>query len=514
VPAGRLAAVLAPRHLVVAEELVTREPVPGAAGATVHRFVQAVGPLAAYERTVTVEGGTASGLVRVRQDVRFRVGVPYVSWIFALPLRSHLGSLEEPGRVPWWAPPARMAHDAAVLLATLCALAVLAGYLDGLLPATMTYAGREFGVGNAGQGVALGVVQVSAVMALALLARADRRGRRRLVLLGTVAGAAVTAAGAVMPSLAALTATQVVAGALLTAQFVLLGIMAVEGMPAGSRAWGIGLITMCYGLGGGITLLALPLAGVGRGGWRWLYALALLALPAAASCARHLRESRRWQAEPDPGPAATGAAGWSPRSRRRLLVLGAGALLFALFSTPAGQFQNQYLRTERHWTALRIGVVEQVAGTVGGLGTLVGARLADTRGRRPVLAVALGAGTAVSVLEYFAHGAALYGWMTAGSFLGYAVTPALAVYGAELFPTRLRGAAGGVLTILAAGGGLLGLTATGFLAGAFGSIGPGLALLAAGPLLVILIVLVAYPETAGRRLEELNPGDARLPEGA
>jgi len=37
-----------------------------------------------------------------------------------------------------------------------------------------------------------------------------------------------------------------------------------------------------------------------------------------------------------------------------------------------------------------------------------------------------------------------------------------------------------------------------------------MAILAAGPLLLVLLILVAYPETAGRELEDINPED-RLP---
>ncbi len=477
---------------------------------TVWRFELQDGPLAAYERTVRVGPVDGSDRVSVRQEVRFRVGVPYVSWLFAAPMRANLGGLLPAGRSPWWAPPQRLPRRAAVTLATLCALSVLVGYLDDVVATTMTYAGREFGVGDTGQGVALGLIQISAVLALVLLARADRHGRRRTVLAATVVGALLTGLGALSPSLSVLTVSQVAAGALLTAQDVLLGVMAVEEMPPGARAWGLALITMSFGLGGGLLLLALPLADLGRGGWRWLYALGALAVPAVWSCARHLPESARWIAEDAQSrlrPAPAGRERWAPGLRRRLVVLGAGALLFALFDAPGGQLQNQYLRTQRHWSATRISVAEQITGTIGGAGTLIGGRLADTHGRRPVAAIAVGLGTLATLLEYLTHGVALYGWMTAGSLFGYAVVPVLAAFGGELFPTGLRGRAGGILTILGAAGGLTGLVLTGVISSAVGTIGPALAVVAAGPVVLVVLILRAYPETAGRRLEDINPGD-------
>jgi MFS family permease len=513
-----LRTILTPRDGVVLELPPTTST---DSAATTYRFHLADGPLRAYERVVVV-APPADGrpeVVAVRQDVEWSIGVPFVSWLFAVPLAANLGRLEPGGRSPWWAPPQRLPRRAAVTLAALCALSVLVGYLDDVLATTMTYAGREFGVGDGGQGVALGVVQCNAVIALVVLARADRRGRRRVVLVATVAGAALTGLGALSPSLTVLTGSQVAAGALLTAQDVLLGIMAIEEMPAGARAWGLALITMSFGLGGGLLLLALPLADTGPGGWRWLYALGVLAVPAVWACARHLPESARWEndaAERRHRPAPPGAPDgpgrrWSPSLRRRLLILGAGALLLALFDAPGGQMQNQYLRTQRHWSATRISVAEQVTGTIGGAGTLIGGRLADTHGRRPVAAVAVGFATVATLFEYFSRGGALYAWMTVGSFLGYAMVPALAVFGGELFPTRRRGRAGGILTILAAAGGGIGLAGTGLISDAIGTIGPALAVMAVGPLALVVLIVRAYPETAGRPLEEMNPDDGVVP---
>lgn len=470
------------------------------------RFGLAAGPVASYERVVRTSGGT------VTQEVRFRVGIPYVSWLFALPLRAHLGSLRRGRPAPWWAPPALLDHAEAAGLSGLCGLAVLAGYLNGLLPATVTYVGRQYHVGDAGQGYALAGVQAGALLAVGLLVFADRRGRRRGAITATVAGAAVSALGALAPSLSAVALTQVAALALLTTQYVLVGILVVEIMPAGARAWALALVTMSYGLGGGITLLALPLAGLGPGGWRWTYAIAALGVPACLLLAEHVPESGRWTREMAPAGHALRVS-WTPTQRRRLAVLGAGALLFAVFSLPSAQFQNQYLRVQRHWSPVHISIAEQVVGTVGGLGTLAGGRLADTRGRRPVLALAVVAGTGFTLLEYFGHGVALYLWMTASSVLGYAVAPVLGVYGAELFPTTLRGRAGGILNVVAAGGGLAGLAVTGALGAGLGTLGPALSVVAVGPVLLVALVLLAYPETARRPLEELNPADAPVSDG-
>ena len=87
------------------------------------------------------------------------------------------------------------------------------------------------------------------------------------------------------------------------------------------------------------------------------------------------------------------------------------------------------------------------------------------------------------------------------------VVPALGVYGPELFPTSLRGRANGGISILGVTGSVLGLAIAGALSDRWNGLGPALALLSIGPLLMAVLVLVKYPETVHRELEDLNPED-------
>ena len=464
-------------------------------------FEQREGPLRSYRRAVSTET-LPDGRVRVHQVVEFVLGVPYFSWLFVLPIRRALCTIRPDDHSPWWAPPQRMTRRAAVVLATLAALAVVVGYLGTLLGLTMTYAAKEFGVGKAGQGVALAVVRVNVVLAFGLMIIADRRGRRRLILTTATAGSILSAVGALAPSLVWLTVSQVLAVSLVAALLVLISVMAAEEMPAGSRAWAVGLLGLSTGLGGGLATMALPLAGLAPGGWRWLYLGSLLALPLVASTARRLPESRRFAAG-----SAAGRFRHQGDGRQRLILISAGAFLFALFATPSSQFQNEFLRTERAFSATRISVFTLVCGTIGGLGVMVGARLADVRGRRTVAAIGVGAGVVTTLAAYLARGWPLWAWGIGDNLLGYAVGPALAVYGPELFPTSLRGRSTGVVAMVYAAGGVVGLVATGLLSSHFGTFAPAFAILAAGPLILVVLIVRAYPETAGRELEDLNPED-------
>ncbi|MDQ1438449.1 MAG: hypothetical protein QOK43_2078, partial [Acidimicrobiaceae bacterium] len=94
------------------------------------------------------------------------------------------------------------------------------------------------------------------------------------------------------------------------------------------------------------------------------------------------------------------------------------------------------------------------------------------------------------------------------SIIGGATVPALGVYGPELFPTSLRGKANGLIFALGRIGSVVGLVAVGVLSKRIGTLPPAFALMAFGPAALVVLILVGYPETAGRELEELNPEDA------
>jgi MFS family permease len=456
------------------------------------RFVATVGPVTDYERRVEVDGH------EVTQTVDFRLAVPYFWWLFVLPFKRAI-TRPPHERHHWWAPPVPLDARASGVLGTLAALSVVLGYLNTLFTQTVTFAGAEFGAGNRDQGVAGAVVRLGSFLALAVVALADRRGRRLVLLWASAAGCVLAATGALAPSLAWLTASQTVARGFATALLLVVGIVAAEEVPARTRAYAVSLLAMAGGLGAGTALVALKLADLGLRGWRLLYVLPLVALPLVASVRRRLPESRRFLA-PHPEVPIAGHGG-------RLWLLALSGLLTNLFIAPQSQFTNQYLRAERGFSAGRISLLSLITGAPGAVGIIVGGRIADIRGRRRVAAVALVGGAACTVAFFLSRGWPLWVWPFVGSMISAASIPALGVYGPELFPTSLRGRANGMVGVCALGGSAAGLALAGALGDSFGRLGPAMAILATGPVLVAAMVLTLYPETAGRELEELNPED-------
>jgi MFS family permease len=459
-------------------------------------FAAERGPFTDYERRLEpLDDGM------VLETTRFRLAIPFWWFVFVGPYRA---ALRRPpsrrGSRPWWAPPDPLDARAATVLGLLCLLALIDGYVGTLLTQTVTYVANEFGASRGDQGTVLATVRAGALVALAAGVVADRLGRRRPIVV-CAAGACVFASlGALAPNLVMLTASQLAAVGAAGALGVLIAVVSAEEVPRGSRAYAFSLITMTGALGAGVCVWVLPLADTGTRGWRWIYAIALLGLALVAVVGRRLPESRRFQRQHTEPPLAT--------HRRRLWLLASAGFLVAVFAAPAFQFQNDFLRRDRGFSAARITAFTLLTSTPAGIGIVAGGRLADVRGRRIVGAIGLAGGTIATVLMFAVAGWPMWAWSLVGGIVGGLTVPALGVYRPELFPTGLRGKAAGILELIAVCGSAAGLIFVGRLADRWGSFAGPIAIVAIASLLVAVIVLVAFPETAHRSLEEINPEDA------
>ena len=482
-----LPSLLAPRRGLVDE----RTPTDGV-------FECERGPVAGYRRSLeVVERGPES--VTLRQEVEFRVAIPYWGWIFRWPMSRELGRIGRAERRPWWAPPDTFDERSALVLGCLATLSLITGMTGVLLSQTLTFAADQFGSGARTQGFATAAARMDVVVAIALVAAADRKGRRRIVVLAAILACGFTVAGGLSPDIFSFAGTQLVARGSATALALALGIMAAEEVPAGSRAYAISILSVTAALGAGLPVSLLFVADLHPGGWRLLFLLAAVGIPVAISVARRLPESKRFDQPHIEAPVAGHG--------RRFWLLAVSGMLLAVFLAPASQFTNEFLREERNFSAGAISLFTILTNTPGGIGIVVGGYLADLKGRRVVGAIGLIGGVGATVAMFFSTGWPLWAWSVVGSMVGSATVPALGVYGPELFPTSLRGKANGVIGGLGRIGSVVGLVSIGFLVTSLGGFAPALLLLSTGPAIVAVLVLVAYPETARLELEDLNPED-------
>ena len=478
-------------------------------------YVAEAGPVDRYHRTITWEPVEA-GSWRVHEQVSYKLALPVWAPLFAPLVRKAVVQPPAEGSTPWWAPPDILDARAARSISLLCVFAVFAGYLGVLLSQTNTYFKEEFGSSNAEIGVALIGVRLGGVLALVILALADRRGRKKVLLLATFLGIGLAAVGALAPNLVVLGTTQTMSRACSAAIAFLVVIMAAEEMPPNSRAFAVSVQTMSAALGAGGVILFLTVADQAVWAWRIFYAVPLLMIWPTILLGRQLLETRRYEVleaqeelhderlQPDRPDGVN--------HLRRFVTLAATAFMFNIFLTPASNFLNEYLRTEQDYSGLQITGLQVLTNLPGGLAIVVGGRLADRYGRRIIGAIGVAGGAGFTVLMYNAVGGWIWLFSGFATLLGALSVPALGVYGPELFPTGSRGLAGGGLTIAGVAGATTGLITAGLMADAFGSFSPTMAILGIAPLLVVLTILLFYPETAHRTLEELNPEDAPPPD--
>ena len=249
-----------------------------------------------------------------------------------------------------------------------------------------------------------------------------------------------------------------------------------------------------------MVLWVLPIADASPGAWRWTYVAPVLFIPPLLWVARHLPETRRFD-------VADQAQAPAPIDRRRFTLIAFSAFASALFLSPASQLLNEYLRDEQSMSAAAISAFRLITGTPAGLIVLAAGIAADRVGRKPIGGVGLGIGVIFSALVFFSNGAMLWIVGTIGFWALAGTSPALRGYQTELFPTRARARVGGWIDLITVTGSAIGLLTVGELSTRWDSLGQAIAVMAVAPLLVVVLIFVAYPETASQELEVFNPDD-------
>jgi MFS family permease len=453
------------------------------------------GSFESYERRIATEAGG------VTERTTYRFTIPWFSWLFALPVRWTLGRRLHAGRrgSPWWSPPDRLTHRQLGVIGLLAAASMSSAFINTLFTQTAEFAADDFGVGKSGIGIGGAIVRAGIVLVLPIAALGDRIGRRRVIVGLAYAAPIVSALGAVAPTFPLLVASQTLGRPLGLALDFMIAVVATEEMPRNSRAYAMSVLAMASGLGAGVAICALPLADVSTSSWRLVYLVALVWIVVAVDIARRLPETHRFEKPHIVAP---------PIDRHRFAVVGAIALLGNLFIAPASLFQNGYLEDERGFSATMIAIFTIVTATPAFIGLVIGGRVADMRGRRHIIAVALPIGAAFAVVSYSIGGPPMWLSVFLAATIGAIAFPALAVYRTELFPTGNRSRASGLLTAAALLGGIAGLLAMGALLDEGYSHGVVMGGLATAQLAVVVVVILWLPETAHQELETLNPMDA------
>lgn len=391
------------------------------------------------------------------------------------------------------------------LLGLLAAASFFEGYDLNVVMVALPQLRHSFGLTQAQASNWIALLYLGALPALFFARRADRYGRRRFLLFSIAGYTIATAATAVAPDIVAFGICQLVARACLALEVTLTWTVLAEELPAGARGYGFGLLAMLNALGAGTGALAWGLfMAPYHLSWRWLYAAATPVLLVVVFMRRRLPESSRFAAAASEGRLAPTWRSLLRPPHGQLLVLVCVTSVLTNLLTQASVFVIDFMQTQRQLSASVANLILVGAGALA-IPVLVGAGTASDRlGRKRIGCSFLGLSVAGAFGFFFlAHGPLELFVALAVTFIGqFGAWPTLSGYTTELFPTSHRALARSVAGVATVGGQSASFLLAAALIGLTGSLARSVAVLAAGPLLALVLVATRFPETAGRELDE------------
>lgn len=399
---------------------------------------------------------------------------------------------------------------AGATMATLGGLMAYWGYVDAINMAAAPYLAAEFRLDDSAIAAAFGWTAIGALASLPIARAADRRGRRRVLLLCVLALPPLSLVTAWAPSLSLFVLAQIPVQALKGVLMTVIPVMVAEALPMRRRAGGQALVGLTGALGSGLALMLMAAVADLDGAWRWGWSAAILGGLALPSARRSLTESAHFERSAASGEAQRSRARelFRPPLRSRTIgTLVVGSLY--PFAINGAQFWLIYHPVRNlgiePWVAT---VVVIAGGAVSLAGFPAGGRMCESWGRRYtfasaslVFAVAAWAYYRVPA-DFAPHpGVALGACFAVMAFASSAALVPLRAAGTELFPTRLRGAMSGALALAVAAALVAANFSVALLAALLGGIAPAASLAATAILPAAVVFLVLLPETRGVELE-------------
>jgi len=360
----------------------------------------------------------------------------------------------------------------------------------------------SFGLSPSQGGALVAVINVGTILAYLLVRQADRHGRRRVMSVTIVGYTLCSALTAAATGPFTFAAAQLLARVFLLAEWAVAMVYASEEFPAARRGMVIGVIQGCSGLGSVVCAGLVPLLLKTSLGWRTVYLVGAVPLILAAFARRSLRETTRFEAR-ESEPRGGLFAIWSTPHRGKLARLALCWFFVYLCSNTAVTFWKEFAISERSWTEAKVGGAVALGALAAMPLSFAAGKLLDLIGRRggaAVICLAMSAGCVGAYL--LRDDGALKLALTVAMFGASAILTVFNAFTAELFPTELRADAfAWANNLLGRIGYVLAPLAVGAAAEHVGW-GPSVASTAFGPLVALAIVLLSFPETSNRELEE------------
>ncbi len=375
-------------------------------------------------------------------------------------------------------------------------VAFVSGYGASSLSHTLPFPRNALDLSEGAMFWIFGITRAASLLGLLFAITADRGGRRGPFLVAFALIPVGNLVTGLVPNPVVFAIAQSVTRIGVVAVAALAVVILAEELTSGLRAFGIGIYGVAGAMGAGLGLLVLPFADAGDDVWRILFGATALGLVVLPLLDRFLGESRAYTRQSNAGSFAevleSGAG-------RHFYLLAGMAFFVAAFASPAFDFVLERLINDLEWSTSSARWLLVVFSGIGTIGLLVGGRVADVIGRRTTSVIAMVLGVAGGVAFYFVSTGPL---LAVAVFLGTLgatmLTPAFASQRSELFPTRIRATAAGMITNVAIVGALFGFVIGALVVDSIG-LPRTVAVLGAGVLVAIYLEL-QLPETRGKDL--------------
>jgi MFS transporter, putative metabolite:H+ symporter len=418
-----------------------------------------------------------------------------------------------------------------LLLALLLPAALFNAYDAELRAAVLTQLKASFHVGTAAVGLANIPIGAGQFIAFFIVLRADRIGRRPILLWSIFGYTLFTTLTATAWNIWSFAGFQFGAQIFIGTEFGIGVTLLAEEVPAEQRGRYLSWLLLVSPLG---AVLAGVLVAVGflhnPIGWRAFFLVASIPLLVVAVARRRLKESRAYEhaaqerakqgekqgetqgertARSARRAVANAFALWRGRERSRAAAVSAIAFFQGVVSAGAVGWWTYYAEHERHLGTGTAGAFYAAAALFSVGGYVLCGRLMDRVGRRPTAVLYVAAAVVCGLITFHVTDRwVMLPFLLGTGFFGIGVAPVLSAFATELFPTRIRaqasawirngwGNAGSVagpalVGVLGASGGLL------------GNIGAAVSVMALVYLVVLPIVWWAIPETRDQVLETVS----------
>ncbi len=405
------------------------------------------------------------------------------------------------------------------LFAMLMSATIFEGYDITIFHLCTPDIARTFHFGDPVIGLIATIVRFGGMLSFFVVILADRIGRKPIISTTVLCYTLLTLLTALSSGVWSFTIFQSSAQIFLAAEFGVAITMITEEFPDLQRGRAIAGLHMIAFLG--VTAAGLVYAAMSesRFGWRGMYFLGILPLVLIAFLRRGIRETARFTAL-----ERAREAGDRPRIpfwnairnslrpfggayRPRLLIVASLWNSIGLIGGPTVTYFSLYARRDHNWSSAQVASAVILAYLMGTIGSLLCGFLIDRVGRKFTAAMTylISAGAMYWLFRSDTHAAILAGEVVT-MFAYQAARTATSALSTELFPTEIRCTGYSLCAqVLGQICWMLSPVVVGLLSKPLGGLGSAASILAVGPLIGVVILVLFVPETRGKSLEELSP---------